>query len=427
MVEPFALQEHLKNLYFVPQQILLILIGNEKYNAAMDGANQAYKDVPNAQKVCDEIKEYFVSFGVKDYDIFELMNPSAQKCEDTYRQIIRVIDEGRTSEPKKNTLLIHCFVGQGTTKDGQQLFLLNEYNPNTKYYKMLPAEQRIRQLGDKFDCLYQIAMFACSRKPWVDHTYTCGAGADSSPTLKRAETMEPLLDEIETISKKGVNNIGVDIVRENVLMITGPRDDMEVSGGIDMIKSLLKTFIRGMDHQTLSVQFPQVLEQMHGDARFAYVASNTIQKTRIFFDKNIAIKKVGLILVNTNAKGLVWKNADQNGKDAYHLFKNIWQFDEVIVVQDGTKDEIIAGYDKVQKMCDDFDADRVGKETMMVGVMWVGHTWYGLGHHRQYNFTPDGQPGTCKDGTSAPKTHGINKDGDAIANYEYCTRLCKGK
>ena len=88
--------------------------------------------------------------------------------------------------------------------------------------------------------------------------------------------MEPFLDEIETGSKKGVNNIGVDIVRENVLMITGPRDDMEVSGGIDMIKSLLKTFIRGMDHQTLSVQFPQVLEQMHGDARFAYVASNTI-------------------------------------------------------------------------------------------------------------------------------------------------------
>lgn len=144
--------------------------------------------------------------------------------------------------------------------------------------------------------------------------------------------MEPSLDEISITSKGGVNNIGVDIMRENVLMITGPRDDMEVSGGIDMVRSLLKTFIRGLDHQTLSIQFPQVLEQMHGDARFAYVASNTIQKTKIFFDKNIAEKKVGLILVNTNAKGLKWNNADQNGKDAYHLFKNIWGFEEVIVV-----------------------------------------------------------------------------------------------
>ena len=78
-------------------------------------------------------------------------------------------------------------------------------------------------------------------------------------------------------------------------------------------------------------------------------------------------------------------------------------------------------------MADAFDADRVGKETMLIGVMWVGHTWYGLGHHRQYNFTPEGQPGTCSDGTATPKTHGITKDGDAISNYEYCTRLCRGK
>ena len=113
MVEPFQLQEHLKNLYFVPDQILLVLIGCESYNACMDGGNQAYKDVPNAKKVCNEIKEYFVSFGVQDYDTFELMNPTQQQTEDTYRQIVRIVDEGRTSEPKKNTLLVHCFVGQG--------------------------------------------------------------------------------------------------------------------------------------------------------------------------------------------------------------------------------------------------------------------------------------------------------------------------
>ena len=86
---------------------------------------------------------------------------------------------------------------------------------------------------------------------------------------------------------------------------------------------------------------------MHGDARFAYVASNTIQKTKIFYEHNVAIKKVGLIIVNTNAKSLVWKNAEQNGKDAYHLFKNIWQFDEVITITDGTKAEIIEAYDKI--------------------------------------------------------------------------------
>ena len=151
----------------------------------MDGGKQAYKDVPNAKNVCNEIKEYFVSFGVQDYDTFELMNPTQQQTEDTYRQIVRIVDEGRTSEPKKNTLLVHCFVGQGATKDGEQLFLLNEFNSESKYYKMFPAERRIRQLGDKFDCLYQIAMFACSRKPWAEYTYSVGASATPSPTLKR--------------------------------------------------------------------------------------------------------------------------------------------------------------------------------------------------------------------------------------------------
>ena len=96
-------------------------------------------------------------------------------------------------------------------------------------------------------------MFACSRKPWVDHAFTQGTNALSSQTLKRSETMESSLDDLQTESKTGKNNIGVDITRENVLIITGPREDMEVSGGVAMVKSLLKTFIRGLDQQTLSV------------------------------------------------------------------------------------------------------------------------------------------------------------------------------
>ena len=65
--------------------------------------------------------------------------------------------------------------------------------------------------------------------------------------------MESSLDDLQTESKTVKNNIGVDITRENVLIITGPREDMEVSGGVAMVKSLLKTFIRGLDQQTLSV------------------------------------------------------------------------------------------------------------------------------------------------------------------------------
>ena len=59
--------------------------------------------------------------------------------------------------------------------------------------------------------------------------------------------------------------------------------------------------------------------------------------------------------------------------------------------------------------------------------MWIGHTWYGTGHHRQYNIAPsDGTPKTCSDGSTCPSTYGVTKAGDRIANYEYISRLCKG-
>ena len=50
----------------------------------MDGENQAYRDVPNAKSICDEVKTYFKNFGVEDYDTFELMNPTSLQCEQTY-------------------------------------------------------------------------------------------------------------------------------------------------------------------------------------------------------------------------------------------------------------------------------------------------------------------------------------------------------
>ena len=94
---------------------------------------------------------------------------------------------------------------------------------------------------------------------------------------------------------------------------------------------------------------------------------------------------------------------------------------------DKTKAEIIEAFDALQTKADHFDGDKVGKETLLIGVMWVGHTWYGNGHHRQYNIQPlDGGPTRCSDGTVAPSTYGVTKDGDLIAVYEYISRLCVG-
>ena len=55
------------------------------------------------------------------------------------------------------------FAGQGVMKDGMQSLLVNEYDPKSEYYRMLPAENLIRGLAEEFTNGYMIAFFACSR------------------------------------------------------------------------------------------------------------------------------------------------------------------------------------------------------------------------------------------------------------------------
>ena len=58
---------------------------------------------------------------------------------------------------------------------------------------------------------------------------------------------------------------------------------------------------------------------------------------KIFYDHNIATKKIGMIFVNTTAKGLEWKNAEENGQRAYKLFHETMGFNEVNIHTDFTK------------------------------------------------------------------------------------------
>merc|ERR1712003_241901 len=136
-------------------------------------------------------------------------------------------------------------------------------------------------------------------------------------------------------------------------------------------------------------------------------ASNSIMPMRIFFEDNITTHKVGLIFVNTtieiNSKKLPWKNAVQNGAAAERLLREAFGFIDVKVYTDASKEKIITAYNDVQGKADSFEKTKKGKETMLVSVFWIGHTWYQSGHRRQYKLNPaDKGPGKCADGTNAP-------------------------
>ena len=48
--------------------------------------------------------------------------------------------------------------------DGMQTLLLNEYEPEMKFLKHFKAEERIRELENKYQNTYSISLFACCRQ-----------------------------------------------------------------------------------------------------------------------------------------------------------------------------------------------------------------------------------------------------------------------
>ena len=112
--------------------------------------------------------------------------------------------------------------------------------------------------------------------------------------------------------------------------------------------------------------------------------NNSLKPVNLFFEHNIATKKLGLILVNTkveyNGKYLDWGSAIENGKDAEKLFRDTFGFDDVQVCTDLSKEAIIEKFNALQKKADDFESTyanlKKSKQTMLIGVVWVGHTWY---------------------------------------------------
>ena len=47
--------------------------------------------------------------------------------------------------------------------DGMQAYVLNEWDPSNKYYKIFNAEKKVRALAESYYNTYNISIFACCR------------------------------------------------------------------------------------------------------------------------------------------------------------------------------------------------------------------------------------------------------------------------
>lgn len=156
------------------------------------------------------------------------------------------------------------------------------------------------------------------------------------------------------------------------------------------------------------------------------IATNSISPLKLFYSHNIVTHTVAMILVNTHTRGLAWDKAVWKGKCSEKLFKQIFKFQQVQVLTDLTKPQMIEEFDKLQRIADKFEASRKPNETLCIAVVWIGHTLYLNSHHNGMIQPKDGLPQECEDRTILPQQVGLSKYGEPISIYEYCSRLCKG-
>ena len=99
--------------------------------------------------------------------VYNLKNdPSEEEFLEVYGSIVHMLEKAKKARPMENIVIIFLFAGHGILKDGCQTLVLNEFDPNTKFYKLLTVEDKIRTLSNTYPNIYNIAIFACCRELW---------------------------------------------------------------------------------------------------------------------------------------------------------------------------------------------------------------------------------------------------------------------
>ena len=61
-------------------------------------------------------------------------------------------------------MIICHFTGRGISKASLQYLVLNEFDEESKFYKLFPVEERIRNIAKNNPNSYSIAIFDCNRE-----------------------------------------------------------------------------------------------------------------------------------------------------------------------------------------------------------------------------------------------------------------------
>ena len=131
----------------------------EKFNAVFkiqkDGKyGQAMQDLPGTEKDCRAIRKAAKKYGATDNGDGTYTLKDTEANHGNYRKIQRSILTRLRAKPEKKYLIIYCFAGHGMNENGRQVFLVNEFDERTTFYKLCNVENYIRQYAEDYQNSY---------------------------------------------------------------------------------------------------------------------------------------------------------------------------------------------------------------------------------------------------------------------------------
>ena len=214
---------------------------------------------------------------------------------------------------------------------GQQVLLLNEFDKQSNWYKMLNVEAKIRVIAQMCPNSYQLAFFACCREIY-DKSYHFGVIKDfyKDNMDKTEEEVEDIVNQIAAKQQaaRGNTAIGDVMKRQNFALCFGCKPSEGVLADTQMVKDVLKILVEDFDRVTFTVQFVSCFDDLKGsDANFEMIQSNTIQPVRLEYKDNFATKTLAVLFAFNKCKDLTYAGAMDRQAAYKKLFEETLNFD----------------------------------------------------------------------------------------------------
>ena len=156
--------------WFMPKRRIALVFGMSRFDAVWEiskqgDLKQAFRDLETTVRDCYQLLEGLKKYSIKKRDVINLgHNPTGADVTDALAKISKRLREGKKKRPVEKFLLVCLFAGHGILKDGMQSMLLNEYDENTGFYRLLCAEAKLRLWSEIYPNAYILGIFACCRQ-----------------------------------------------------------------------------------------------------------------------------------------------------------------------------------------------------------------------------------------------------------------------